>query len=116
VSIQRAADSHFYVDAEVNGTTVHFLIDTGATAVVLAPADAQRVGIGGGEFTVIAKSAGGDIPLMPTIANRMAVGPLIANDIPVLVAKDKLSISLLGQSFLARIGTVSITGDTMMLR
>jgi predicted aspartyl protease len=43
VAIQRAPDSHFYVDAEVNGTTVHFLVDTGATAVVLAAADAQRL-------------------------------------------------------------------------
>jgi aspartyl protease family protein len=116
VSIQRAPDSHFYVDGEVNSTTVHFLIDTGATAVVLAPADAQRVGISGNDFSVTASTAGGDVQLMPTTVSRLGVGPLVANDVPLLVARDKLGISLLGQSYLSRIGSVSIAGDIMTLR
>lgn len=116
VSIQRAPDSHFYADAEVNGTTVHFLIDTGATGVVLTSADAQRAGVSGDGFTLTAKTAGGDVLLMPANANRVALGSFAANDVPVLVAKDQLGISLLGQSYLSRIGTVSITGDVMTLR
>jgi aspartyl protease family protein len=116
VSIQRAADSHFYADAEVNGTTVHFLIDTGATGVVLTAADAQRVGVSGEGYTLTAKTAGGDVPLMPATASRVALGSFAASDVPVLVAKDQLGISLLGQSYLSRIGTVSITGDVMTLR
>src|SRR5690242_12414577 len=31
--LDRESDGHFYVDAEVNGATVHFLVDTGATGV-----------------------------------------------------------------------------------
>jgi aspartyl protease family protein len=116
VSIQRAPDSHFYADAEVNGMTVHFLIDTGATGVVLTAADAQRVGVSGEGYTLTAKTAGGDVQLMPATANRVALGSFAASDVPVLVAKDQLGISLLGQSYLSRIGTVSITGDVMTLR
>jgi aspartyl protease family protein len=70
----------------------------------------------GDNYTVIAKSAGGEIQLMPTMAHSIALGPLVANDVPVLVAKDQLPISLLGQSFLSRIGTVSITGNMLTLR
>ena len=41
-----AADSrgHYYVDAEVNGETVRFLVDTGASMVALSPDDAARIG------------------------------------------------------------------------
>ena len=61
-------------------------------------------------------SAGGEIKLMPVMVDRVALGPLVAEDVPVLVAEDKLPISLLGQSYLSRVGTVSITGDTMTLQ
>ena len=115
--IRRAPDSHFDADAEVNGAMIHFLVDTGATGIVLTPGDAERAGIGGGEFTAKAVGVGGEISLMPATAERIALGPMTASNVPVLVAKDdKLPISLLGQSYLSRIGTVSISGDAMMLQ
>ena len=43
--ISRAPDGHFYLDAQVNGAQVHFLVDTGASMVALTAADAQRAGI-----------------------------------------------------------------------
>ncbi len=49
VSIPRAPDGKFYAEASVNGTRVRFLIDTGATGIVLTTADARRVGLGTGE-------------------------------------------------------------------
>jgi aspartyl protease family protein len=116
VSIPRALDNHFYADAEVNGTTVRFLVDTGATSVLLAPQDAERAGIHGSDFSETGVGVGGEVQLMPATVSRLALGPLSASNVPVMVAKDKLSVSLLGQSYLARIGTVSITGDTMTLK
>jgi uncharacterized protein (UPF0276 family) len=41
----KASDGHFWADGEVNGARVRFLVDTGATAVALTPADAERLGI-----------------------------------------------------------------------
>ena len=115
-AIDRAPDNHFYADAQVNGTTVRFLVDTGATGVVLTATDAQRAGIGGGNFTAVGIGAGGEVQMMPATAQRLALGPLNANNVPVMVAKDKLTISLLGQSYLSRVGTVSISGDRMTLK
>jgi aspartyl protease family protein len=40
--LPRGPDGHFYADAQVNGATVRFLVDTGATVVVLTPADAHK--------------------------------------------------------------------------
>ena len=116
VTLDRAPDSHFYADAQVNGALVHFMIDTGSSSVVLTRADALRAGIGAGDFTLKGVGAGGEVQLMSASIDRLALGPLSAANVPAMVAKDGLPVSLLGQSFLSRIGTVSISGDSMVLR
>ena len=113
--IPRAADGHFYLDAQVNGAQVHFLVDTGASMVALTPADAQRAGIALPSERMTAQGAGGAIEVIPVTIERIAVGPLEARDIDGAVARE-LPISLLGQSFLSRIGNVQISGDRMILR
>jgi aspartyl protease family protein len=113
--IPRAADGHFYLDAQVNGAQVHFLVDTGASMVALTPADAQRAGIALPSERMTAQGAGGAIEVTPVMIERIAIGPLEARDIEGAVARE-LPISLLGQSFLSRIGNVQISGDRMTLR
>jgi aspartyl protease family protein len=111
----RAADGHFYADAMVNGAQVHFLIDTGASMVALTAADAQRAGIALPAERVIARGAGGTIEVAPIVIERIAIGPLEARGVAGAVARE-LPISLLGQSFLERVGRVEISGDRMVLR
>jgi aspartyl protease family protein len=41
---RRGEDGHFYIDALVNDRPVRFLVDTGATEIVLSPQDAERIG------------------------------------------------------------------------
>ena len=116
--IQRADDGHFYVDAEVNGQLVHFLIDTGASSVVLTMADAKHVGLpfSPGQFSVIARGASGDVRGQIVKIGRVAIGHKEAFDVEGAVVDEGLDVSLLGQSFLSRIGTVVIDGDKMVLR
>ena len=116
--IERSDDGHFYVDAEVNGQLVHFLIDTGASSVVLTMADAQHVGLpfSPGQFRVIARGASGDVSGQILKIGRVAIGRKEAFDVDGAVVADGLDVSLLGQSFLSRIGTLVIDGDKMVLR
>src|SRR5688572_11047258 len=65
IALDRAPDSHFYAEAEVNGVPVRFLVDTGATSVLLTAEDARRAGIGICDYTARATGAGGEIRLMP---------------------------------------------------
>ena len=44
VSFRAGADGHFHVEAHINGTRLRLLVDTGASQVVLSPADARRLG------------------------------------------------------------------------
>ena len=45
VALRRARDGHFYANMNINGKQVEFIIDTGATDMVLSDRDAARVGI-----------------------------------------------------------------------
>lgn len=114
---ERSSDGHFYVEARVNGAPVRFLIDTGATMVVLTAEDGRRAGIGAGEASARAIGAGGEVALQPVALARLALGPVVADQVPAMVAgEDALPVSLLGQSYLARFASVSIEGDTLTLR
>jgi aspartyl protease family protein len=113
--IPRSPDGHFYLDAQVNGAQVHFLVDTGASMVALTAADAQRAGIALPSARAMAEGAGGAIEIVPVTIDRIAAGPLEARGVEGAVARE-LSVSLLGQSFLSRVGTVQISGDRMVLR
>ena len=114
----RAPDGHFYADVRINGATSRMLIDTGATSVILSRADAQRAGIQArpGEFTSIARTAGGEIGLKPVTIDRIALGSIDSRHVEAMVAETDLPVSLLGQSFLERVGTVEISGNELRLR
>jgi aspartyl protease family protein len=118
ITLSRAANGHFYADALVNGATIRFLVDSGASAVVLTRADAQAAGIaaGTGDFTATAHGAGGDVKLKPVTIDRLAIGPVAAERIEGAVAERGLPVSLLGQTFLSRVSRVEISGDAMTLR
>ena len=113
--LERAGDGHFYVEAQVNGARVRFLVDTGASVVALTPADAQRAGIALPSDRTRAIGAGGEVEVMPVSIDRIAVGPLSATRVRAAIAP-QLPVSLLGQSFLSQVGSVEIRGDRMVLR
>lgn len=116
IRLQRAPDSHFYADAQVNGARVRFIVDTGSTSLVLTRADAQRAGVAFGDYSARGTGAGGEIRLMPVSLDRVAIGPLAAVNVPAMVAESGLPVSLMGESYLSRIGSVAISGDMMTLR
>jgi aspartyl protease family protein len=111
----RDQNGHFYAEAQVNGARIRFLIDTGASIVALTRDDAQRAGISFGSERAKAIGADGEVEVIPVTIDRIAVGPIEAREVRGAVA-DNLPVSLLGQSFLSRVGSVEIRGDRMVLR
>lgn len=114
----RASDGHFYADVRINGASVRMLIDTGASTILLSRADAQRAGIqvAAGDFTSIGRTVSGDIALKSVTIDRVALGPVVGYDVPAMVAEGEVPVSLLGQSFLERVGRVEIEGSQLVLR
>lgn len=115
--IHRDADGHFIADAQVNGASIRFLVDTGADMVALSEADARRAGIyvSPSDYRVIGRGASGDVRGMPVVLDHVMIGGKRVTGVHGAVIED-LDVSLLGQSYLRQIGSVELSGDTMRLR
>jgi aspartyl protease family protein len=110
-------DRHFYTSAMVNGQPVRFVVDTGASTVALSEADAQRIGIpfSTAEFQVIGSGASGPVRGKMLDFDSVSVDGKDIRGVRGAVIEG-LDVSLLGQTYLSRIGSVQMSGDTMTLR
>lgn len=116
ITLERASNGHFFADAEVNGTKVHFLVDTGASDIALTRADAQRAGVSlSGSSEVIGNGASGEVMGQVVTLSSVRLGSSQGSGIEAMVL-DGGKQSLLGQSFLSKFASVEIRGDTMTLR
>ncbi len=116
-SLRRESDGHFYVNAEVNGRVVRFVIDTGASIVALTEEDARRIGLpfDPAEFRVVGKGASGDVRGAQVTLSTVSVEGKKVHDVRGAIIQGG-SMSLLGQSYLAALTSVNMSRDTMTLR
>ena len=117
IVISRADGGSFLARAEVNGTPVTFLVDTGASQVVLTRADARRVGLDPDALTYTgrAATANGTVRTAPVRLDRLEFAGHVARDVPASVNAGELGISLLGMTYLDRFRRIEIRGDRMVL-
>ena len=115
--LQRNSAGHFTTYAKVNGELVHFLVDTGADVVALTMDDAERIGVkvNPGSFTIVGEGASGPVRGQEVMIDSIEVDGKLVNDVRGVVLENA-SLSLLGQSYLARMGEVQMRGDYMVLR
>jgi aspartyl protease family protein len=108
----------FMVIGKVNGRPVRFLVDTGATDTVLSPADARRVGIPVDRlsYTDAAETANGVGYSAPYAVDALEVGPIRLDGFGLSVNQAPMSASLLGRSFLSRLESFEVRGETLTLR
>lgn len=119
VRIRRRGDGHFMARTDVNGVSTVMLVDTGASTVVLRPADAERIGIETKRlsYTVPVQTANGTTYAAPVRLRVIGVGPIQIRDVEALVSKPgTLKESLLGISFLKRLRSYEFSGDFLTLR
>lgn len=109
------ARGHFVSTGSINGTTVRFLVDTGASMVSIGAGDAMRIGIdpSKGERG-IANTANGQTVVSRVKLNSVRLGDITLNNVDALVHQHDLPVTLLGMSFLNRM-EMQRNGDTMTL-
>ncbi|MEQ1863709.1 MAG: TIGR02281 family clan AA aspartic protease [Micropepsaceae bacterium] len=117
VVLRQADDGHFYVDTDVNGTSIRMLADTGASMVVLSEADAERAGLDpdGLDYTMVVSTANGQAMAAPVTLDEVRVGSIVRNDVRAAVTRG-LSGSLLGMSFFTTLSKFAIESDELVLK
>lgn len=109
---------HFEVEARVGGRSVDFIVDTGASQVVLRESAAARVGIRPMRADYVARvsTANGEVKAAPVRLDRIEVGGITVYDVQALVLPDEvLTTNLLGVSFLSRLKRYEYAGGRMLL-
>lgn len=117
VALRRAHDGHFHARIEVEGVPVDFLVDTGASEIVLSPRDARRIGIDVArlDYSQRAQTANGIVRGAPVFLSEMRLGPIRDLQVPAVVNEVDLPHSLLGMRYLERFGSVRIENGTLTL-
>lgn len=116
--ISRSADSHFYADADIDGTNIRVMVDSGASMVALTRRDAEAIGIDVDRLPVtgMARTAGGDVPTRMVMLDNVEIDGVEVRGVEAAVIEADMGVSLLGQSYLSRLAAVNVEGDTMTLR
>jgi aspartyl protease family protein len=115
VILARQPDGHFYTQANVNGGDVRFLVDTGASGIALTGADADALGIvwDDSDLEMVGRGASGDVYGKQVMLKSIQIGGVMVRDLPAAVIPEGLDVSLLGQSFLSKVGSVNIRENQM---
>ena len=118
ISYEAASDGHFWVNARVDGVGFRFMVDTGATTVVLSKADVRRLGINPASlrYDRPVQTANGTTRAAAIRLRELAIGPIVVNDVPALVNAGELSEPLLGMRLLERLSSVEIRNGRLTLR
>jgi aspartyl protease family protein len=118
VSLRARSNGHFVADALVNGTHVSFIVDTGATDVVLRRTDAERLGIDldALRYEVPVHTANGDTLIALVDLDEIVIGAIRVERVSASVPQNELSHSLLGMSFLKRLSSFSVDSDRLVMR
>ncbi len=116
--VTKAADGHYWATADVDGSAVRFLVDTGATAVALTAADAQRLGLNLDDlaFGVPVTTADGKTMAAQVKLRSVTIAGARVENVDALVLRTGLETSLLGMSYLGRLSSFEATRTALILK
>lgn len=115
-TFRRSYNGHFVVNADVNGTSVPLIFDTGASAVVLTAEDARKAGIDTDElrFDVPVSTANGTGRAATVMLDRIDVGGIERERVRAFIAEDgALETSLLGMTFLDTLTSFGVRDNAL---
>ena len=112
-----APDGHYYLTAEINGTKVRFMVDTGASDIVLTRQDAARVGLNpdGLSYFGQARTANGTVATAPVVLNSLDLGPIHDENLRAVVNGGEMDQSLMGMAYPTRFARVELSRDQLIL-
>ena len=117
MEVPRAPDGHYYLTLTVSGTPVEFMVDTGATNVVLSRRDAERLGIDPASLVYLgqAQTANGIVRTARVKLNDVQLGTWQDETLAAWVNDGEMDGSLLGMDYLGKFH-IELAADRLLLR
>ncbi|TMV06526.1 TIGR02281 family clan AA aspartic protease [Ruegeria sediminis] len=117
VEVPRSADGHYYLQLLVNGKPLTFMVDTGASQVVLSHRDAERLGIDTADLNYFgrAQTANGQVRTAPVKLDTVELGAFSDRNITAWVNEGEMDDSLLGMDYLQRFPSMTFSGGKLIL-
>jgi aspartyl protease family protein len=117
LKVPMSNDGHYWVDAQVNGQSVRFLIDSGASTTALGQQTASTLPLlpDPGSNMVMVQTANGPVSAQRAIVAEMDVGPIRATQLPVIVSPAFGTVNVLGMNFLGKLKSWRVEDGVMIL-
>lgn len=117
IVVPRSPNGHYYIQAQVNDAPVRFVLDTGASMIVLTKADAERSGINpnGLSYFSRAMTANGEVRTAPVRLDIVTLGGFTDENVTALVNEGEMNESLMGMDYLQRWGKIEISDGVLTL-
>ncbi|MDO7835336.1 TIGR02281 family clan AA aspartic protease [Sphingobium sp. HBC34] len=112
-----AQDGHYWVEGTINGSPARFLIDSGATFTALSDSTARAAGLNYdvGAPGVILSTANGKVEARQSSIATLAIGPIRASDLPVVVSPAFGEVNVIGMNMLTRLKSWGVQNGEMVL-
>jgi aspartyl protease family protein len=116
--IDREPDGHYWTRADVDGTAVKFMVDTGASTVAITFRDAQRIGLKPEDldFKWEIRTAGGVVHGAAVTLEKISIGRVEVDNVEAMVLREGLDQSLLGMTFLGELYSYEFRKSQLVIR
>ncbi|HYE29542.1 MAG TPA: TIGR02281 family clan AA aspartic protease [Allosphingosinicella sp.] len=115
--IRKSLDGHFWVQGELNGHRVRFLVDSGATITSISTETARRAEISpSAGMPALVQTANGVVPVRRARAERLQVGTIERRNLAVHVSEAFGPMNVLGMNFLSSLSSWGVEGQWLVLR
>ena len=117
ITIPRNRNGHYYLTLDINGAPIDFIVDTGATDIVLNQRDAAKAGLAPETLNFLgrASTANGEVRTAAVRLDIVQIGPHTDTNVPAVVNDGELWQSLLGMGYLQKWGRIEIADGEMRL-
>jgi aspartyl protease family protein len=118
IELKRQDDGHYWLQVEVNGNPVRFMIDSGATitAVNAETAAQARIAVDSDGYPIIISTANGRVSAQRGVVQSMQIGPHRLVDHNVVVSESFGDTNVLGMNFLDSMKSWKVEGNVMTLQ
>ena len=117
IVVPRQRDGHYYLTLALNGENIRFVVDTGATDIVLTRNDAARAGLNPDSLNFIgtANTANGQVRTAPVRIDTVRLGDITDTNVFASVNDGEMFGSLLGMRYLEKWGSIQIANGELRL-